>query len=118
MKTKTLLQLLPELYLVVATIYYWILTANLFNPFAIIFLALLTYQLFYKKSVSGIVIASVLIFVNLYLVLALLSELSEFTKPNDNYTQLIIYGSLFIGLNLIAGSFMLWKYLKPSIEER
>ena len=111
-----MLKLTPELYLVLATLYYWFLTSNLLNPFAIFFLVVLTFQILYKKFISGILISSALILINLYLVLALLSELSEFTEPNEDYYKLFIIGSIFIGLNLLAGVFMFWKYLKTKIK--
>ncbi|WP_431158510.1 hypothetical protein [Winogradskyella poriferorum] len=115
MKTKTLLQLSPEIYLVLATLYYWFLTANLLNPFAIFFLVLLAYQIYTEKFITGVIIASLLILINLYLVLALFSELAEFPEPNSNYNYLLIFGSLFIGLNLVAGIFMFFKYIKTKI---
>ena len=49
------------------------------------------------------------------MIFALLSELSEFTEPNENYNNLLIVGSLFIGLNLLVGISMLWKYLKTKV---
>jgi hypothetical protein len=115
MKTKELIALTPEFYLILATLYYWILTANLFNPIAILLLLVLLFQLIYKKFASGIIIASIFILINLYMVFALLSELSEFTEPSENYNKLLIFGSLFLGLNLIFGVFMFWKYLKTKI---
>ncbi|MCA0153320.1 hypothetical protein [Winogradskyella vincentii] len=115
MKAKQLIALAPEIYLVLATLYYWVLTANFFNPFAIVLLTILLYQLIFRKFATGIIIASIFILLNLYMIFALLSELSEFTEPNENYNNLLFIGSLFIALNLLAGIFMFWKYLKTKI---
>jgi hypothetical protein len=113
---KKFISKIPELYLIAATIYYWILTSNLFNPIAIVLLAIFTYQLISKKATLGIVISSIFILLNLFMVLALISELSEFTNTNDdNYIQLLLFGSLFLGINLIMASIMLIKHLKTKI---
>lgn len=117
MKTKDILFLSPEIYLLGATLYYWFLTSNVFNPIAIILLLILTYQLVYKKLTTGVIIAFVFIVLNLYMVLALISELSEFSEPTSNYNQLLIFGTLFLGINLIAGAFMLWKFIKRGLTE-
>ena len=79
MKAKQLIALAPEIYLVLATLFYWVLTANFFNPFAIVLLVILLYQLIFRKFATGIIIASIFILLNLYMIFALLSDLSEFT---------------------------------------
>jgi len=111
MKRRDLILSSPELYLIGATVYYWILTSNLFNPIAIALLVILVLQLIYKKGTTGLIIASLFIALNLYMVLALISELAEFSEPNQNATKLLIFGTLFLGLNIFAGVFMFRKYL-------
>jgi len=111
MKAKDILFLSPEIYLIFATIYYWILTPNLFNPIAVVLLAILTYQIIYKNSTIGLVISSLFLVLNLYLVLALISELHEFTEVNDGFIKLILIGSIFLGLNIIVSIIMLIKYI-------
>jgi len=111
MKAKDILFLSPEIYLTFATIYYWILTPNLFNPIAVVLLAILTYQIIYKNSTIGLVISSLFLVLNLYLVLALISELHEFTEVNDGFIKLILIGSIFLGLNIIVSIIMLIKYI-------
>ena len=46
----------------------------------------------------------------------LLSELSEFTSRNDGWKNLLIYGAVFLGINLIVGIIMFWKYLRILIK--
>ena len=116
MRLKTIKPILPELFLIASVFYYWTLTANLFNPVAIILLVVLTYQLISKKPISGLLISSIFIFLNLFMVLALLSELSEFEVVNQNYKNLIIFGSLYLGINLLVGAVMFIKYLKLKIN--
>ena len=108
---KLILNVLPELYLILAVIYYWILTSSLINPIAIILLLVLAYQLYSKKQILGIIIASIFVFLNCYMVLALLSELSEFSEFNNQAKQLAIVGFLYLGFNIIVGSIMLIKYI-------
>ena len=116
MKTKDLISLSPELYLLGATIYYWILTSNLLNPIAIILLCALTYQMTAQKLTTGLIIASLFIVLNAYLVLALISELSEFSEPNKDWANVLIFGTLFLGFNLLMGTFMFWKYIKRKTD--
>ena len=68
---KKLKPLLPELFLITSVIYYWILTANLLNPFAIGLLAVLSYQIVNKKATLGLIISITVIALTLFLVLAL-----------------------------------------------
>ncbi len=116
MKIIKLKTFVPELFLIASVIYYWILTSNLLNPFAIGLLAILIYQIVSKKATLGLVISTVVIVLNLFMVLALISELSEFEVINQNYKNLIMFGSLYLGLNLILASIMFFKYLKLKIK--
>lgn len=115
MNISKLKPLIPELFLIVSIVYYWVLTANLFNPFAIGLLAILGYQIVTKKSTLGLVISVAVIVLTLFLVLAMLSELSEFQVANQNYKNLLIFGTLYLGTNLVLGGTMLIKYLKQKM---
>lgn len=114
MKTKNLKFLIPEIYLIVATLYYWTLTSNIFNPFAIVLVLILTYQIVSKNAITGLIIATVFLLLNLYLVLALLSELNDFNNTDKDFRLLFIFGNLFIGLNICFSIIMLIKYLKQN----
>ena len=115
MSTKKIALVAPEIYLVCATLYYWSLTSTLFNPIAIGLLTVLMYQILRPSLTLGLVIATIFLLLNLYMVLALISELSEFTAANSDSLQLLIFGSLFLGINLIAGTLMCWKYVRRKI---
>ncbi|WP_299116666.1 hypothetical protein [uncultured Winogradskyella sp.] len=116
MRIAKLKSLIPEIFLIVSVIYYWILTANLFNPIAMGLLAILMYQVINRKPLSGLLISGVFIGLNLFMVLALISELSEFETVNQNYKNLIVFGYLYLGCNLLIGSIMFIKYLKLKIH--
>ena len=115
MKLKEPLSSSPEIYLITATIYYWTLTSNLFNPIAIILLVVLIYQLISKNKSLGLIIAGVFIILNIFMVLALISELSEFSTASQSAVNLLLVGSLFLGLNVTVASFMFLKYIKRNI---
>ncbi len=102
---------LPEYYLILATLYYWFLTATLFNPVALVLLSLLAFQLLFQKAISGTLISSVVILVNLYLIFAMLSELSETTPQQSAFWKVLVFGCIFLGLNLFAGFSMFRKNL-------
>jgi hypothetical protein len=46
------------------------------------------------------------------MVLALISELSEFEEVTKAYNNLLIFGTLYLGINLCLGGVMFLKYLK------
>lgn len=109
---------IPELYLILAVLYYWSLTASLLNPIAISLLLVLVYQIITRNRILGIVIATVLILASVYLILALLSELSEFIEFNDDAKELAIFGVLYLGLNITFGAIMLYRYaIKNEIKQ-
>jgi hypothetical protein len=116
MKIRKLKYFIPELFLIVSVLYYWTLTSNLFNPFAIVLLGVIIYQIRSNNSSLGLIISGVFIVLNLFMVLALISELSEFSVVDQNYKNLIIFGSLYLGLNLILAGLMFFKYLKLKIN--
>jgi hypothetical protein len=109
---------IPELYLILAVLYYWSLTASLLNPIAISLLLVLGYQIITRNRVLGIIIATLLILASVYLILALLSELSEFSEFNDDAKELAIFGFLYLGLNIAFGAVMLYRYaIKNKIKQ-
>ncbi len=114
--SKKIIFLLPEIYLLVAVLYYWILTANLFNPFAIVLTGLLIFQLTTRNKVTGISIASILILLSFFMLFALVSELNEFPEFNSDAKLLSVVGFSFFGINIIMGSTMLVLNLSAKIN--
>lgn len=110
-KIKRVLIWMPEIYFLLSIIYYWVLTGTIINPFAITFLALLILQIVIRNKVSGIIIASICILLNIYMAFALLSEFYEFPTINTDAKKLLIVGSIYLGLNLVMAILMLIKYV-------
>jgi len=107
---KTYFKFIPELYFILSSVYYWIMTGTLWNPFALILLALLATLLIFKKKGLGISLSVLFIIANLYMFLALLSEYREFHEPSQASHNLILFGSIYLGLNLIMSFALLMKY--------
>lgn len=107
---KTLQSHLSEIYWFIAILYYWSLTALTTNWFAIALLIILGLLLISKNKTLGMIIGIFLILINLYLFLALASELSEFEVFNADARKLLGVGVLFIGLNLLFSARLLLKY--------
>lgn len=101
-----------EYYLIASVLFYWFFTATVVNPIAIGLLIILGFQLAFQKSVSGIAIASIFLVLNLFMVLALLYELGEFTEFTTSFYELLIVGFLYLGLNIWVSSRMILKYTK------
>ncbi|MFD2823846.1 hypothetical protein ACFS5M_09210 [Lacinutrix iliipiscaria] len=114
---NTLKQHISEAYLFIAIIYYWSLTSIAINWYAITLLIILGLLIITKNKILGMTIGIILILINFYLFLALASELFEFKTFNSNAKQLLGFGVLFLGLNLLFSTILLYKYAKaPSIK--
>lgn len=109
---KRFMPWIPEMYLIVSVSYYWMLTATFLNPIAAILLAVLALQVVRKNAVSGMVISMLFLLINLYMVLALLSELNQFPTFNDRAKEMLLFGSTYLGLNIILAIAMLIKWGK------
>lgn len=114
---KILKSYLSEIYWLLAILYYWSLTALVANWFAIVLLMILGVLLVTKNKILGMTISIFLILINLYLLLALASELSEFIVFNADAKKLLGFGVLFIGLNLLFSILLLLKYTQLPSEK-
>ena len=111
MRARKIIPYIPELYLLISILYYWSLTATLLNPFAIGFLLLIVFHIIKHNKITGILISSIFIFLNFFLILALISELSEFPEFNSDAKNLAFLGFSYLILNIIMGTLMLIKHL-------
>lgn len=107
---KYLIHSIPEIYLLIGIIYYWSLTANTVNWIAIALLILVVVLLYSKNRALGLAIGSILIIVNLYLFLALFSELFEFDTFNASAKKLFFTGTIFLSLNILLSGALVYKY--------
>lgn len=114
---KILKSYLSEIYWLLAILYYWSLTALVANWFAIVLLMILGVLLVTKNKILGMTISIFLILINLYLLLALASELSEFIVFNADAKKLLGFGVLFIGINLLFSILLLLKYTQLPSEK-
>lgn len=105
---------LPEIYIFASVILYWSMT-TLLNPIAISLAAVLGIFLWLKNRALGISIASVFFLLNLYMVLAMISELNEFSTFNWRAFELLAGGSLYLGLNIFVSVRMLIKWTKKNL---
>lgn len=111
---KNLLIQLPEILLIIAIFIYWISSGVTLNPVAIVIIALLIIQIFYKNKTLGIILASTIIILGLYMTGALMSELNEFPVFNAEAKKLLIYGmSLFVS-TIVVSAIMIYKYVLKS----
>jgi hypothetical protein len=69
----------------------------------------LIFQAITQKKFTGIIISSIFVMINCYLVLALVSELFEFSEFNSKAQKLAIGGAFYLGLNILIGSIMLYN---------
>lgn len=71
---KTILKWFPEIILICATLYYWIDTGKLLNPFAITAMLLLVVHILLNKRIIGIILSLIFSLLSTYLFLAWYSD--------------------------------------------
>ena len=109
---KQLQQWLPEIIIIISIIYYWVMTATFLNPIALILLLVLTILIICRSALMGILISGLFLLLNLYMVLALFSELSEFPTFNKDAQIMLLFGATYLGLNIFLAIIMLLKWEK------
>lgn len=117
-KLKKTLTKFAEYYLIVLVILGFYSPPFNINPLAIVFVLILILQIIFKNVTSGLLIAALFILSNLFMFIALLSELSEFTRFNATAMQLLLVGLVLIGFNLFVSRMMINKYLHPKDTEK
>jgi hypothetical protein len=107
---KPYFKFIPEAYFTLSVLYYWAMAGTFLNPFAIALLAAIVLLLIFKNKTLGLLLSILSILVNLFLFAALMSEYREFHEPTAASRDLILYGSIYLGLNLLISIIMLAKY--------
>lgn len=111
---KSAFRWFPEVFLTLSILYYWFLTANLFNYVAIGLLAVMAFQFYYNKRSLGLFIGGLLTLLSAYMFLALFSEVSEIIPFYPEGLTLMAIGTLYLGTTLFASISLLIKHLhKP-----
>lgn len=111
MKTfKQLLVKMPEYYLI--ALVFLCTFPKMIGLMGLGIIAILVLQIVYKNKISGIIIASLFILLNLFFLGAVGSEFNEFTVVNADAQILRAVGfSIFLFNSLMAG-IMLFKYIR------
>jgi hypothetical protein len=109
---KQLKKWIPEIYLIASVVVYWVMTGTLFNLIAILLLLVLAALIVIKNNLLGITISLVLLILNLYMVLALVSELMDFPSFNRDAQKMLLFGSTYFGLNIFLSITMFNKWRK------
>ncbi len=117
-KAKQILIGFPEYYLLILTIIAGYKFPFTFNPIFLGLAVIPILQIIFKNKISGLILASLFILLNLYMLGALISEFREFSEFNLNAKQLLFGGLSFWILNIFASGVMIYKYTRPSNETK
>ena len=114
MAMKHFSQNLPEYYLIAAVLLAGYTPPFTFNWPMLLFAALVGAQIIVQNRLTGLLMAIAFVVGSLFFGMAWISELSEFDKPGEEGTQLLVVGGLLFTLNLALSLAMLLKYLRYS----
>ena len=101
---------MPEYFLILATAFYWWSSGILWNPVALVLIAILALQCYYRNWLSGILISSIILLICLYMLGALLSELSEFESFNGPAIEMLLVGTLLFITPIFLAAMMMYRY--------
>lgn len=82
------------------------------NPIAISLVVVIGVILWLQNRPLGILFSSIFLLLNLYMILAMISELSEFPSFNAKALQLLLFGSTYFGINICMSIRMLLKWTR------
>ena len=114
---KSYFKLVPEIYFLISVLFYWFSAAVFLNPVAITLMVIFILQLIFQNKSSGIIIALFLLPINLYMILAIVSEFNKFPVVNAEAKTLLCVGLLYFGLNIAMGIVMCIKYFSGNTEK-
>lgn len=109
-KRKRIFFILPEYFLIATVVFYWVSSGIKFNPIAFGLILILILQIIFRSRIVGIIIPGLLITVGFFMLLALISELNEFTTFNSDAKSLLFVGIPFIIFTIIVSGIMIFKY--------
>jgi len=117
-KPKQLLLQIPEYYLAVIVLLAGYSPPFSFHPLALGLAILPLLQIVFKNKVSGLIMGSAFLLVNLVMLGALISELSEFTAFTHRALQLLIGGLTIWLVNSVLSLAMVYKYSTAGKEDK
>jgi len=109
-KLRHAILILPEYLLIVAVLFYWSSAGLIINPIAIGLIIALVLQIIFKNQVVGILIPCLLILTCLYMLMALISEFSEFPTFNSEAKTLLFVGLTYFISTMVISGIMIYKY--------
>lgn len=112
MNKGKILRWTPEVLLIGETLLYWFYSSPL-NPIVFILLAILSFVFAFKNKIHGFVTAILFLLLNLYMCLALFSELNEFPSWTGAVTKLLLAGGTMLGVGVLASISMAIKWKIP-----
>lgn len=101
---------LPEFYFVASVLFYWFFTSTLVNPVAICLILLLGALFKWENLILGSCLAFTMFCLSLFMILALVSELSEFPSFNTDAMTMLLGGGLWLALNIALSITMMAKW--------
>lgn len=107
----------PELLLIASVIIYWVLTAMLVNPVAILLIVLLVAQLRFKNKTFGIILSFIFMLLSAYMMLAIFSDIVHLDFFYPRGLLMLCFGSLYFG-GTAYFAFILLKKNNNTINER
>lgn len=113
-KISRLFPYLPESYILFLVLAAGVRSPFTFSPLTLAIAAIVALQMIFRNAITGIMLANLFILINLYMILALLSEFSEFPTFNSSAAELLVVGSAIILTNLSVGGFMFYSYYKKA----
>ncbi len=108
----------PEYLLMLSVLFYWVSSAVIVNPIAIALVLCLILQLLFQNKVVGISIGAIFICSSLFMLLALMSEFSEFPVFNAEAQKLLFVGLTYFISTIIIAGIMIYKYAVANNTER
>ncbi|MFT4534936.1 MAG: hypothetical protein ACJA1A_002152 [Saprospiraceae bacterium] len=93
----------PEILFILSVLFYWVSTSILLNPVAIsLFILGLVMMLKRFKSLA-VAVGVMYLIINAYMILALMSEFTEFPAINWDALVMLGVGGAFIAVNIYIG---------------
>lgn len=86
---------------------YGLETSLILNPVAIAFFVIFGLHLFVAKGAGKLIFPFLFILINMFMFLALFSELREFSTFNQEALIMLSVGSFYFGLNIISAVIMI-----------
>ena len=115
-KTKKILVKLPEFYMLILAILVGYKPPFSFTAISLGLAAIMIFQIVFKNKLSGLMISSLFLLINVFMLFALISEFKEFPTFNSEAKQLLFGGLLVWLTNLFFGGIMFYKNTIVSAE--